>query len=102
MVKAPDSKSGGLCPRGFESLCCRVSYDYNLTTITIYITTVVAWMAEWSKAADLSSVIFGCVGSNPTSGIFFFFSFQNFLDMYAHSLYFYSKYKIIVYNLLPM
>ena len=27
-----------------------------------------AWMAEWSKAADLSSVIFGCVGSNPTSG----------------------------------
>ena len=28
-----------------------------------------AWMAEWSKAADLSSVIFGCVGSNPTSGI---------------------------------
>ena len=25
-------------------------------------------MAEWSKAADLSSVIFGCVGSNPTSG----------------------------------
>ena len=22
-------------------------------------------MAEWSKAADLSSVIFGCVGSNP-------------------------------------
>ncbi len=30
-----------------------------------------AWMAEWSKAADLSSVIFGCVGSNPTSGIYF-------------------------------
>ena len=27
-----------------------------------------ALMAEWSKAADLSSVIFGCVGSNPTSG----------------------------------
>ena len=26
-----------------------------------------AWMAERSKAADLSSVIFGCVGSNPTS-----------------------------------
>ena len=24
-------------------------------------------MAEWSKAADSSSVIFGCVGSNPTS-----------------------------------
>ena len=23
-------------------------------------------MAEWSKAADLSSVIYGCVGSNPT------------------------------------
>lgn len=28
--------------------------------------TKYAWMAEWSKAADLSSVIFGCVGSNPT------------------------------------
>ena len=25
-------------------------------------------MAEWSKAADSSSVIFGCVGSNPTPG----------------------------------
>ena len=23
-------------------------------------------MAEWSKAADLRSAIFGCVGSNPT------------------------------------
>ena len=28
-----------------------------------------ARMAEWSKAADLRSVIFGCVGSNPTSCI---------------------------------
>ena len=27
-----------------------------------------AWMAEWSKAVDLSSIIYGCVGSNPTSG----------------------------------
>ncbi len=27
-------------------------------------------MAERSKTADLSSVIFGCVGSNPTSGNF--------------------------------
>ena len=27
-----------------------------------------AWMAERSKAVDLSSIIFGCVGSNPTSG----------------------------------
>lgn len=26
-----------------------------------------AWMAEWSKAADLSSVLYGGVGSNPTS-----------------------------------
>ncbi len=29
-------------------------------------------MAERSKAADLSSVIFGCVGSNPTSGNFYY------------------------------
>ncbi len=34
-------------------------------------------MAEWSKATDSSSVLFGGVGSNPTSGsmqlLFFFF-----------------------------
>ena len=30
-----------------------------------------AWMAERSKAADLSSVLFGGVGSNPTSSIIF-------------------------------
>ena len=36
--------------------------------ILCYIYIIPAWMAEWSKAADLSSVIFGCVGSNPTSG----------------------------------
>ena len=27
-----------------------------------------AWLAEWSKATDSSSVLFGGVGSNPTSG----------------------------------
>ncbi len=32
-------------------------------------------MAERSKAANLSSVIFGCVGSNPTSGNFYYNSF---------------------------
>ena len=32
-------------------------------TAVVYIR---ALLAEWSKAADLSSVIFGCVGSNPT------------------------------------
>lgn len=58
----------GVYPRGFESLCCR-------NNITKY-----AWMAEWSKAVDLSSILFVGVGSNPTSGIkfkkqiFFFFS----------------------------
>ena len=26
-------------------------------------------MAEWSKATDLSSVIFGCAGSNPAGDI---------------------------------
>ena len=37
-------------------------------------------MAERSKAADLSSVIFGCVGSNPTSSrelIFFSFAYAH-------------------------
>ena len=41
-----------------------------------------AWMAEWSKAADLSSVIFGCVGSNPTSGNLFI-SFESKLLHYV-------------------
>ena len=27
-------------------------------------------MAEWSKAIDLSSIIFGCAGSNPAGTIF--------------------------------
>jgi hypothetical protein len=27
-------------------------------------------MAEWSKATDLSSVIFGCAGSNPAGDTF--------------------------------
>ena len=31
--------------------------------------TLHAWMAEWSKAVDLSSILFVGVGSNPTSGI---------------------------------
>ena len=31
-------------------------------------------MAEWSKAVDLSSILFVGVGSNPTSGIVFNFS----------------------------
>ena len=44
--------------------------DCKHTTHTMH--TLHAWMAEWSKAADLSSVIFGCVGSNPTSGTFLF------------------------------
>ena len=39
-----------------------------------------AWMAEWSKAADLSSVIFGCVGSNPTSG-----KFQRNMKLASHA-----------------
>ena len=26
-------------------------------------------MAEWSKAVDLSSIIFGCAGSNPAGTI---------------------------------
>ena len=60
VVKAIDSKSIGLCPRGFKSHCCRI-YIYVCMQFN-------AWMAERSKAVDLSSIIFGCVGSNPTSG----------------------------------
>ena len=43
-------------------------------------------MAERSKAADLSSVISGCVGSNPTSGkhniyIFIYYIYINIGDI---------------------
>ena len=31
---------------------------------------VIDTLAEWSKAVDSSSTIFGCVGSNPTGVIF--------------------------------
>ena len=37
-----------------------------------------ATMAEWSKAADLRSAIFGCVGSNPTGCINIFIFIFNF------------------------
>ena len=36
---------------------------------------IIAWMAEGSKAVDLSSILFGGVGSNPTPSIFL----KNFL-----------------------
>ncbi len=39
-------------------------------------------MAEWSKATDSSSVLFGGVGSNPTSGsmqLLFFFLCEHIL-----------------------
>ena len=32
-----------------------------------------ARMAEWSKALDSRSSIYGCVGSNPTSRKYFFY-----------------------------
>ena len=38
-----------------------------------------AWMAERSKAVDLSSIIVRCVGSNPTPGIF-----AELNNMYRH------------------
>ena len=44
-------------------LCERVSIESH-TELELY-----AWMAEWSKAVDLSSILFVGVGSNPTSGI---------------------------------
>ena len=50
--------------------------------IVIHNDYVHAWMAEWSKAVDLSSILYGGVGSNPTPSrrhmiiwIFFFFHF---------------------------
>ena len=36
-----------------------------MKTKCVSITTNKGAMAEWSKAVDLSSTIFGCAGSNP-------------------------------------
>ena len=63
MVKAPDSKSGGKLSLGGSNPS--VVDNYNNKYNNIYI---IAWMAEWSKAVDLSSILFVGVGSNPTSG----------------------------------
>ena len=39
-------------------------------------------MAEWSKAVDLRSTIFGCVGSNPTlTNIFIIIMYYNKLKI---------------------
>ena len=59
VVKAPDSKSGGLLPAGVRIPLLSFNAYHALH----------AWMAEWSKAVDLSSILFVGVGSNPTSGM---------------------------------
>ncbi len=43
-------------------------------------------MAEWSKATDSSSVLFGGVGSNPTSGSMklFLFFFCEYILIHTH------------------
>ena len=56
-------------------------------------------MAEWSKAADLSSVIFGCVGSNPTSGTYNYNIFVARID-YATRIE--CIHTHIAYNILSM
>ena len=64
MVKAPDSKSGGHLPAGVRIPL--LSYMIHFISLC---NNINAWMAEWSKAVDLSSILFVGVGSNPTSGI---------------------------------
>ena len=34
-------------------------------------------MAEWSKAIDLSSIIFGCAGSNPAGTTLLYILYNN-------------------------
>lgn len=38
-----------------------------------------AFMAEWSKAVDSSSILFGGVGSNPTPSMLFFFALTHLI-----------------------
>ncbi len=58
-------------------------------------------MAEWSKATDSSSVLFGGVGSNPTSGsmqlLFFFFFFCVSIYTFTH-----QKKSYITVNTTPV
>ena len=60
-VKEADSKSAGLCPRRFESCRCRVLLKFEMNQVSVF-----GSVAEWSKALDSSSSLFGGVGSNPT------------------------------------
>ena len=48
----------------------------------ILLTDIKASMAEWSKATDSSSVLFGGVGSNPTGCNTFLFKEKNILYYY--------------------
>ena len=52
-------------------------------------------MAEWSKAVDLRSTIFGCVGSNPTLTNLLFIIiiyYTKYLILYHSSQIYYTKY----------
>ena len=55
------SARGGSNPSAVARVCVYVTSYTKLK--------LCAWMAEWSKAVDLSSILFVGVGSNPTSGI---------------------------------
>ena len=50
-------------------------------------TGVDAWMAERSKAVDLSSIISGCVGSNPTSSTTNILIYINIIIIQLHIFY---------------
>ena len=48
----------------------KTTMDYSSWRCYDQLRSAPAWMAERSKAVDLSSIIVRCVGSNPTPGIF--------------------------------
>ena len=65
--RVPALQAGGT---GIETLMLHFvsNFAWNCESLPM-IPSILAWMAEWSKALDSSSSIARCVGSNPTSSI---------------------------------
>ena len=66
-------------PRRCERRTLPIELIAHICEVKVYL-HVYDWLAEWSKALVLGTSLFGGVGSNPTSVIFFFEFGVLFLD----------------------